>query len=127
MKSAAAGYVRPLRHADETSPPVSRYAAWDLRPKLEIWVEDRTDPAVVSLAGDLTGDVARQLREVLVPLLDTGRHVVLDLGKVGFIDAGGVAVLSGTHHRARERGSGLVMINAGPSVRHMVEITLTRR
>lgn len=112
VMASAAGPLPPARHE------------WDLEPKLEIWVEGQADPVVVTVAGELTGDVAYRLRDVLAPLVGApGRRVVLDIAEVVFIDAGGIGVLVGARHRARARGSGFVVVNVRPSVRRALEMT----
>ncbi|HEX9357316.1 MAG TPA: STAS domain-containing protein [Streptosporangiaceae bacterium] len=83
---------------------------------------------IAELAGqlDLTGVSA--LREQLLGLLrpDAGR-LVLDLSRVTFCDASGLAVLIGTSHRARRLGGFLRLAAVSPQVDRVLDLTGLRR
>jgi anti-sigma B factor antagonist len=87
----------------------------------QLLVGDRT--AVVCLAGDLDLWSAPQLKRVLHDLLTAGRtRLVLDLGRVGFMDSTALGVLVGVHRRlgADDR---MALAAAGPAVLRVLELT----
>ncbi len=73
------------------------------------------------LVGELDAHTAGQLAEVLVELPE--RSVEVDVGGVTFMDSSGLRVLVDAAERTRERGRGLIVANAPPSVRRLVEIS----
>jgi anti-anti-sigma factor len=73
--------------------------------------------AIASLAGELDLACAPVLREQLVGLLGPrASKLVLDLSKVSFCDASGLAVLVGTGRRARALGGVLRLAAPAPAV-----------
>jgi anti-anti-sigma factor len=91
---------------------------WDLQPALEIWVEEHSDLVLVSVAGDLSGEVAGQLRKVLSTLVGTvGRRLLIDVAQVGFVDSIGIGILVGARLRARRCHGELRIANPILSVR----------
>jgi len=85
-----------------------------VRPPLYCRVRAEAGVAVVELAGELDLASAPALREQLLGLLRQGSsRLVLDLSRVSFCDASGLAVLVGTSHRARRLG-GFLRLAAVP-------------
>jgi anti-anti-sigma factor len=81
-------------------------------------------PTIVELRGDLDLAAAPALRE---HLLDALRHntnsLILDLSKVRFCDASGLAVLVGTQRRARLLGVSLYLAAPRPQIAKVLRIT----
>ncbi|MEH1101554.1 STAS domain-containing protein [Micromonospora sp. CPCC 205561] len=73
-------------------------------------VDHLDDVAVVTAAGDLDADTADELRAALRQAVDVGGHVVVDLGRVHLIDAGGLGLLVRAHRDARDRGAVLCLV-----------------
>jgi anti-sigma B factor antagonist len=72
---------------------------------------------IVSLAGVLDVACTPMLRERLAGLLTPrASKLVIDLSKVSFCDASGLAVLVGTARRARLLGGGLRLAAPAPAV-----------
>jgi anti-sigma B factor antagonist len=72
---------------------------------------------IASLAGELDVACTAVLREQLVGLLrPRASKLVIDLSKVSFCDASGLAVLVGTGHRARALGGVLRLAAPAPVV-----------
>lgn len=84
-------------------------------------VGERT--AVVSLQGDLDLWSAPQLKSVLSDLVAAGRsRLVLDLGRVGFMDSTGLGVMVGIHRRLDEEDR-MAIAAAAPSVLRVFELS----
>jgi anti-anti-sigma factor len=79
---------------------------------------------IAELAGELDIACAPVLREQLLGLLRPGSgRLVIDLSKVSFCDASGLAVLVGTARRARLLGGFLRLAAVSPQVDQVLHIT----
>ena len=79
---------------------------------------------VLEVGGEVDVYTAPRLRERLVGLVDGGaRKVVVDLGRVDFLDSTGLGVLVGAHRRAGREGRSLVLRDVGPQVARLLLLT----
>jgi anti-anti-sigma factor len=79
---------------------------------------------IAELAGELDLAGASALREQLLGLLRPGSgRLVLDLSRVTFCDASGLAVLIGTGRRARRLGGFLRLAAVSPQVDRVLDLT----
>jgi anti-sigma B factor antagonist len=78
----------------------------------------------ISLEGELDLASARKMEERLEAIDEEGpSRVIVDLGKLAFIDSTGLRVLLLADARARERGYELVLRPGEPSVQRVFEVT----
>ncbi|MGN9807040.1 STAS domain-containing protein [Micromonospora sp. L32] len=79
----------------------------------------------VSVAGEVDFATSGELRAALDAVLAdlTGTPVEVDLAEVPFLDSSGVHVLLDAYARAADRDCPLVVANARPVVRRVLEIT----
>ena len=56
-------------------------------------VEDKGNIKVVHLAGEVDMDVADKARQSILPLIEAGNEVHLNLSKVVYMDSSGISVL----------------------------------
>lgn len=81
-------------------------------------------PTVVRLSGEIDIFTSKAMRRRLLKAL---RHssslLVVDLSRVTFCDAGGLAVLVGIQHRARARGVTLALAAPRPQVSRVLHVT----
>jgi anti-sigma B factor antagonist len=86
------------------------------------------DVTIAELTGDLDIASAPVLREQLLDLLRPGfSRLVIDLSKVTFCDASGLAVLVSTGRRARLLDGFLRLAAASPLVEQVLQVTGLRR
>jgi len=79
---------------------------------------------IAELSGELDLASAPDLREQLLRLLRPGAsRLVLDLSRVTFCDASGLAVLVGASHRARVLGGFLRLAAVSPPADRVLHIT----
>jgi anti-anti-sigma factor len=88
---------------------------------LELSVSHSDGIVVVRARGEIDIASSPQLGRALLAF--DGRPVVLDLSRVSFLDAAGIAVVVQTDRRLRERGARLVLRDPAPLVRRLLEIT----
>lgn len=93
-------------------------------PGLTVSVRSAGDVTIAELAGELDIASVPALREQLVGLLrPRSSQLVIDLSKVVFCDASGLAVLVGTARRARLLGGFLRLAAVSPPVSEALQIT----
>lgn len=93
---------------------------------MDLTLNTRTeaDRTVLEVAGEVDVYTGPTLRDRIADLLDAGAHdLVVDLGRVDFIDSTGLGVLVGALNRARELGGSLQLICAQERVLKLLRIT----
>ena len=79
---------------------------------------------VLEVGGEVDVYTAPRLRERLVELVDAGaRNVVVDLGRVDFLDSTGLGVLVGALKRVRTNDGELALVCTEPRILKVFEIT----
>ena len=68
-------------------------------------VEDKGNIKVVHLTGEIDMDVADNVREVVFPLIDSGKEVHLNLKGVQYMDSSGISVLVESNQRAKQKNT----------------------
>ena len=61
--------------------------------------------STVFLDGEIDMDVADNVREVVFPLIDSGKEVHLNLKGVQYMDSSGISVLVESNQRAKEKNT----------------------
>jgi anti-sigma B factor antagonist len=88
-------------------------------------VRDIGKVAVLDLSGKITigeGDVV--LREKVTELLDAGRlNVLLNLGKVSYMDSAGIGELVACYKRAKEKNGTVKLLNPTGKVYDLLQLT----
>jgi anti-sigma B factor antagonist len=93
---------------------------------MELSLSTRTvgDQKVLEVAGEIDVYTAPQLRERLIELVESGaRRVVVDLGRVEFLDSTGLGVLVGALKRLRGVGGELSLVCAQERLLKIFRIT----
>jgi anti-sigma B factor antagonist len=91
---------------------------------LDIAVEVDGARTVVTLVGEIDAYTADRLQGAFTDLGDVaGRHVVVDLAGVGFVDSAGLATLVQAFRRIRDGGGALSMRAVTPQLVKLFEIT----
>lgn len=91
---------------------------------LTLNTRSEADRTVLEVAGEVDVYTGPTLRDRISALLDGGaRDLVVDLGRVDFIDSTGLGVLVGALNRARELGGSLQLICAQERVLKLLRIT----
>jgi anti-anti-sigma factor len=87
-------------------------------------IDEREDRVVVTPRGELDMATAPELEQAVMPRLDSGGWVVLDLRALDFIDSSGLRVVVGAHRSAEEREGRFTCVRGAPgsTVHRIVEI-----
>ena len=72
--------------------------------------------ATVHLAGEIDMDVTEKAKDVIMPLIESGKAVHLNLKEVQYMDSSGISVLIESHQKAAELGRRVVLKEISKSV-----------
>jgi len=79
---------------------------------------------IVECSGRLVlGEEAANLRHLVRGHLIESKQVVLDLGKVSYIDSSGLGILVGLYRTATKVGGGITLANLNPGLEDILQIT----
>lgn len=94
-------------------------------PPFELNVDDDGRRVLVVLRGELDLATAEELEDAVLPVLRDGRHAVVDLRALEFMDSTGVRVLVSAHMAAQEHGGRFSLLGGldGTPVHRVLEIS----
>ena len=68
-------------------------------------VTEEGNISTVHLDGEIDMDVTEKAKEIIFPVIDSGKEVHLNLSKVQYMDSSGISVLIESHQRALEKST----------------------
>jgi anti-anti-sigma factor len=77
---------------------------------------------VLHIRGEVDLATAHVLDESLEPIVGNGRHVVLDMSELHYIDGSGLRFLFLAEQRSRASGKRVLVVGASPVIRRLLEI-----
>lgn len=78
---------------------------------------------VITLAGELNAATTPRLAERITPIAETGTQLVLQLARVSFCGAAGLALFLDLHRRAVAAGGSLQLAAPSPRLARLIERT----
>lgn len=88
-----------------------------------VCVRHEPDYMLITVAGEIDYASVAGLRERLFALADDGRPLIVDLDRVGFIDAAGLGGLAAAARRAAAHGASLRVVCTRSRIRWMFGLT----
>ena len=79
-------------------------------------VTEEGNISTVYLNGEIDMDVTEKAKEVILPIVETGKEVHLNLKDVSYMDSSGISVLIESHQKALEKGTKLIVKDVSKSV-----------
>ena len=79
-------------------------------------VTEEGNISTVHLDGEIDMDVTEKAKEVIFPVIDSGKEVHLNLSQVQYMDSSGISVLIESHQRALEKNTKLIIKDVSKSV-----------
>ena len=79
-------------------------------------VTEEGNVSTVFLNGEIDMDVTEKAKEVILPLVETGKEVHLNLKDVSYMDSSGISVLIESHQKAEELGTKVTLKEVSKSV-----------
>ena len=79
-------------------------------------VSEEGNISTVHLDGEIDMDVTEKAKEVIFPVIDSGKEVHLNLSHVQYMDSSGISVLIESHQRALEKNTKVIIKDVSKSV-----------
>ena len=79
-------------------------------------VTEEGNIATIHLDGEIDMDVTEKAKEVIFPVIDSGKEVHLNLSQVQYMDSSGISVLIESHQKALESNTKVVVKEVSKSV-----------
>ena len=79
-------------------------------------VEEIDNKRIVHLDGEIDMEVADKARNTILPLIEAGQEVHLNLSKVQYMDSSGISVLIESHQKALEKNTKVIIKDVSKSV-----------
>ena len=79
-------------------------------------VTEEGNVSTVFLNGEIDMDVTEKAKEVIFPVIDSGKEGHLNLSQVQYMDSSGISVLIESHQRALEKNTKVIIKDVSKSV-----------
>ena len=79
-------------------------------------VDEIDNKRVVHLNGEIDMEVSDKARNTILPLIEAGHEVQINLSKVDYMDSSGISVLIESHQKATEVGTKVILKDISKSV-----------
>ena len=79
-------------------------------------ITEEGNVATVHLDGEIDMDVTEKAKEVIMPLIEEGKEVHLNLKEVQYMDSSGISVLIESHQMAMEKNTKVIVKDVSKSV-----------
>ena len=79
-------------------------------------VEEIDNKRVVHLNGEIDMEVSDKARNTILPLIEAGHEVHLNLSNVQYMDSSGISVLIESHQKALEKNTKVIIKDVSKSV-----------
>ena len=79
-------------------------------------VSEEGNVSTVFLNGEIDMDVTEKAKEAILPLVESGKEVHLNLKDVSYMDSSGISVLIESHQKALEKNKKVVVKEVSKSV-----------
>jgi anti-sigma B factor antagonist len=72
--------------------------------------------STVFLDGEIDMDVTEKAKQIILPLVEAGKEVHINLKDVSYMDSSGISVLIESHQKALEKGTKVIVKEISKSV-----------
>ena len=79
-------------------------------------VSENGNISTVFLDGEIDMDVTEKAKEIILPLVEAGKEVHLNLKDVSYMDSSGISVLIESHQKALEKNTKVIVKDVSKSV-----------
>ena len=89
---------------------------------LECRLEVLPDTYVLHIQGEIDLSTAHRFETSLEPIAGNGRHLILDMSELHYLDGSGMRFLFLAQERSRAKGERVLVAGASPVIRRLMEI-----
>ena len=79
-------------------------------------ISENGNISTVFLDGEIDMDVTEKAKETILPLVEAGKEVHINLKDVSYMDSSGISVLIESHQKALEKGTKVIVKEISKSV-----------
>ena len=79
-------------------------------------ISENANISTVFLDGEIDMDVTEKAKEIILPLVEAGKEVHINLKDVSYMDSSGISVLIESHQKALEKGTKVIIKEISKSV-----------
>jgi anti-sigma B factor antagonist len=91
---------------------------------MEITTRYRDNVAILDISGEIVGDFRLELNKALQTEIESNRAgLILNLEEVPMMDSVGLGMLVATYTSLTKKGTKVVLLNVGRSIRYLLVIT----
>jgi len=90
---------------------------------MEINVKSMEQVTVVEIAGDIDSNTAPQAQERILPLVQPGSKLLLDMSGVEYMSSAGLRVLLSMYRQVSRQNGGMVLVGLAEEIKDTMSIT----
>jgi anti-anti-sigma factor len=79
-------------------------------------ISENANISTVFLDGEIDMDVTEKAKQIILPLVEAGKEVHINLKDVSYMDSSGISVLIESHQKATEKGTKVIIKEISKSV-----------
>jgi anti-anti-sigma factor len=79
-------------------------------------ISENANISTVFLDGEIDMDVTEKAKQIILPLVEAGKEVHINLKDVSYMDSSGISVLIESHQKALEKGTKVIIKEISKSV-----------
>ena len=79
-------------------------------------ISENANISTVFLNGEIDMDVTEKAKQIILPLVEAGKEVHINLKDVSYMDSSGISVLIESHQKATEKGTKVIIKEISKSV-----------
>ena len=79
-------------------------------------ISENSNISTVFLDGEIDMDVTEKAKQIILPLVEAGKEVHINLKDVSYMDSSGISVLIESHQKATEKGTKVIIKEISKSV-----------
>ena len=79
-------------------------------------ISENANISTVFLNGEIDMDVTEKAKQIILPLVEAGKEVHINLKDVSYMDSSGISVLIESHQKALEKGTKVIIKEISKSV-----------
>jgi anti-sigma B factor antagonist len=90
---------------------------------MEITVKSSGQVMVVEMAGDIDSNTAPQTQEQILPLVQPGAKILLDMSGVEYMSSAGLRMLLSTYRQVSRQNGGIVLVGLAEEIKDTMSVT----
>jgi len=90
---------------------------------MEINVKSIGQVTVIEISGDIDSTTAPQAQEQILPLVQPGSKVLLDMNGVEYMSSAGLRMLLSTYRQISRGDGGIVLVGLGEEIKDTMSVT----